>query len=84
VRLRQPLPPPAIAPSILAWNGGTARRLAQAIYDNRAFERLPLPPDALLDAGCDDEDLIAHRRGGGPHVRGCWVVDVLAQKEAAR
>jgi len=37
--------------------------------------------DALLDAGCDNEDILAHCRSEGPHVRGCWVVDLLLGKE---
>jgi hypothetical protein len=33
--------------------------------------------DALEDAGCHDVDVIAHCREVGPHVRGCWVVELL-------
>lgn len=51
--------------------------LARAIYAERAFERLPILADALTDAGCDDEQVIAHCRSDGPHVRGCWVIDLL-------
>jgi hypothetical protein len=36
--------------------------------------------DALLDAGCADEELLAYCRGGGEHVRGCWAVDALLGK----
>ena len=36
---------------------------------------------ALMDAGCDNEEILAHCRSAGPHVRGCWVVDLLLQKE---
>ena len=32
------------------------------------------------DAGCADENILAHCRGEGPHVRGCWVVDLLLKK----
>ena len=73
-------PPPPIAPAVLAWNGGTVRRLAQAIYDERRRDDMPLLADALLDAGCMEEKLIAHCRSEGPHVRGCWVVDLLLGK----
>jgi hypothetical protein len=31
----------------------------------------------LLDAGCEDEALMEHCRSEGPHVRGCWAVDLL-------
>ena len=64
----------------LRWNDGTLVRIAQAIYDNRAFDRLPILADALEDAGCDNADILAHCRGPGPHVRGCWVVDLLLGK----
>ena len=48
---------------------------------DRAFERLPLLADALMDAGCDAEDVLNHCRAAGPHVRGCWVVDRVLGKE---
>ena len=37
--------------------------------------------DALMDAGCDRGRRIDHCRGPGPHVRGCWVVDLVLGKE---
>jgi hypothetical protein len=55
--------------------------LATAIYNDRAFDRLPILADALMDAGCDNEALIAHCRSKGPHVRGCWLVDLILGKE---
>jgi hypothetical protein len=55
-------------------------KLAQAIYDDRAFDRLPILADALEDAGCHDAGILAHCRGPGPHVKGCWVVDLLLGK----
>jgi hypothetical protein len=62
----------------------TVKNLAQAAYDNRilpagALEpaRLAVLADALEDAGCTDADLLGHLRGEGPHVRGCWAVDLL-------
>jgi hypothetical protein len=64
----------------LAWHGGTIPELAQAIYDGRAFDRLPSLADTLEDAGCDNADILNHLRGPGPHVRGCWVVDCLIGK----
>jgi hypothetical protein len=69
-----------LPPAVLAWNDGTARRIAENIYEGRAFDRLPILADALLDAGCDNEELIAHCRGEGPHVRGCWAVDLILGK----
>ena len=54
--------------------------LAKAIYEDRAFERMPILADALMDGGCDSADIINHCRGDGPHVRGCWVVDLILGK----
>jgi hypothetical protein len=33
--------------------------------------------DALEEAGCGDEEILGHLRGPGPHVRACWVLDLL-------
>jgi hypothetical protein len=55
--------------------------LAEAIYQDRTFDLLPILADALEDAGCDNADILAHCRSGGEHVRGCWVVDLLLGKE---
>jgi hypothetical protein len=69
--------PSIIDPFWLAWNDGTVPKIAQGIYNERAFDRLPVLADALLDAGCTDPDLLDHLRGPGPHVRGCHVLDLL-------
>jgi hypothetical protein len=71
----------AVDPAWLAWNGGTVRHIAQAIYDGKAFNRLPILADALEDAGCANADILNHCRHGTEHVRGCWVVDVVLGKE---
>jgi len=63
------------------WRSGTVVSIAQAIYDERAFERMPILGDALEDAGCDNGDVLNHCRQPGVHVRGCWVVDLLLGKE---
>lgn len=80
----------------MAWNDGTVRRLAQSIYSERQFENLPILADALEEAGCCNQDILAHCRGDFlnaagervvganrhlPHVRGCWVIDLLLGKE---
>ena len=71
--------PAPFDPLWLAWNDGTVRHLAGAIYDERAWGNMPILADALEDAGCQDERILAHCRGDGPHVRGCWVVDRLLE-----
>jgi hypothetical protein len=73
-----PFRPVTILPS---WGSATVLALAQAIYDDRAFDRLPILADALEDAGCANPDILQHCRGGGDHVRGCWPVDLLLAKE---
>jgi hypothetical protein len=81
-------PVAAVEPSILRWNDGTGRRIAEAIYEDRRLpegtldgSRLAILADALLDAGCDHEALMQHCRQPGPHVRGCWAVDLILAKE---
>jgi hypothetical protein len=76
-----PFRPVTLDPSWLKWNDGTVRRIAEGIYEQRAFGRLPILHDALLDAGCDNEQLLAHLRAPGPHVRGCWALDLLLGKQ---
>jgi hypothetical protein len=75
-----PFRPVAARPSWLAWNGRTIPKLAQSIYEDRAFDRLPILGDALEEAGCHDADILNHCRRPGEHVRGCWVVDLLLGK----
>jgi hypothetical protein len=74
-------PSPPIPQGVLAWNDGTIPRIAQAIYDERGFDRMPILADALEEAGCTNPDILTHFRGPGEHVRGCWVVDLLLGKE---
>src|SRR5262249_59559505 len=67
---RPPLEPP--------WaRAETVRQMAEVIADEGRFADLPILADALEDAGCSDEDVLMHCRGGGPHGRGCWVLDVV-------
>jgi len=72
-----PFRPVAFDPS---WRTSTVVALAGGVYADRAFDRLPILADALQDAGCENEDILAHCRGSGPHARGCWVVDMLLGK----
>jgi hypothetical protein len=63
-----------------AWRTSTVQALASQMYDSRDFIPMPILADALQDAGCENEDILAHCRGQGPHVRGCWVVDLVLGK----
>jgi hypothetical protein len=79
--LGNPLRPPlTVDPLWLGWNGGTVVELTQGIYDDRAFDCLPILADALEEAGCHDAGILGHCRQPGPHVRGCWVIDALLGK----
>jgi hypothetical protein len=79
--------PPPISPSMLRWHDSLLPRLAEAAYRERSLPsghldpaRLAVLADALEDAGCTDAELLAHLRGPGPHVRGCFAVDVLLNR----
>ncbi len=61
----------------LEWLTSDVLALARGIYNESAFDRMPILADALQDAGCDDLDLLDHCREPGNHVRGCWVIDRL-------
>lgn len=75
--------PPAPRPSArcLAWQDATVPRLARALYDERRLDRLGVLADALTDAGCDDDALLAHLAGPGPHSLGCWALDLILGQE---
>jgi hypothetical protein len=63
------------------WLTPTVLALANSIYTERAFDRMPILADALEVAGCDNADILLHCREPGEHVRGCWVVDLILGKE---
>jgi len=73
-----PFRPVAFDPS---WRTETAVGIARGIYEDRAFERMPILADALEEAGCEHPDILSHCREPGEHVRGCWVVDLVLGKE---
>ena len=64
-----------------SWRTDTAVTLARTMYESRDFSAMPILADALQDAGCDNEDILSHCRDTQqPHVRGCWVVDLVLGK----
>jgi hypothetical protein len=80
-----PLPfhPINITPDVRAWNDSIVVRLAQTAYEERHLpegtldeSRLAILADALEEAGCTDADILSHLRSPGPHVRGCWPLDL--------
>jgi hypothetical protein len=72
------LPSPICSPG---WLTDTVLALARQMYASREFSAMPILADALQDAGCEEEQILNHCRGPGPHVRGCWVVDSVLGKE---
>jgi hypothetical protein len=76
-----PFRTPAVERSMLSWNDACVVKLAEAIYDGLAWDRLPVLADALEEAGCTDAHVLNHCRQPGEHVRGCWAVDLLLGKE---
>jgi hypothetical protein len=75
-----PFRPVALPEHVLTWNDGTVPRLAAVVYAGRHWDELPVLADAAEEAGCSDAALLAHLRGGGEHLRGCWAVDWLIGK----
>src|SRR5262249_22250590 len=64
-----------------SWLTSNVTALAQSIYDEKAFDRMPILADALEEAGCTNTDILNHCRQPAEHVRGCWVVDLVLGKE---
>ena len=83
-----PFRPITISPAVLAWHDSTVFHLAQTAYDERSLPsgeldpaRLAVLADALEETGCTNASILGHLREPRPHVRGCWVVDLLLAKE---
>jgi hypothetical protein len=76
-----PFRPVTLDTALLRWKQGMGVQLAQAIYEERRFQDLPVLADALEDGGCTNTDLLSHFRGPGPHVLGCWGLDAVLKKE---
>jgi hypothetical protein len=79
-----PLHPVALAPARMT---PAVLNLAQAAYDNRFLPSglldhtgLAILADSLEEAGFANADILSHLRGPGPHVRGCWPVDLILGK----
>jgi hypothetical protein len=80
-----PFRPTTLAP---AWLTADVANLAQSAYQERNLSagtlepvRLAVLSDALEEAGCTDAELLSHLRGPGPHVRGCWALDLILGKQ---
>jgi hypothetical protein len=69
-------------PAWCAFDGGIVAQLAGGIYEDRAYDRMPVLGDALEEAGCTSKEILEHcRQDPAVHVRGCWVVDLCLDKK---
>jgi hypothetical protein len=66
------------------WRTASVVGLARSMYDNNDFKAMPALFDAMLEAGCDDASILLHCRQSEPHVRGCWVIDLILRQPEAR
>lgn len=63
------------------WRTENVVLLAKQMYESRDFSAMPVLADALQDAGCNSDDLLAHCRDtSAMHVRGCWALDLVLDK----
>jgi hypothetical protein len=67
-----------------SWRTPTITSLARSAHAERCLpagtletDRLAVLADALEEAGCVDTTIMTHLRWPGPHVRGCFVLDLL-------
>ncbi len=65
----------------LRWNDFCLPRLAHTIYEERRFDGLLVLADALEEAGCDERTILDHCRQTAEHVPGCWVLDLILDKQ---
>jgi hypothetical protein len=72
---------PEVFPLDPTWLTATVVTLARNMYESGDFSAMPILADALQDAGCDSDEVLDHCRAAAPHVRGCWVVDLVLGKE---
>jgi hypothetical protein len=72
--------PSRVEAAWLARQGGLVEAMARQADEAGDYGVLPVLADALEEAGCTDADLLGHLRGPGPHVRGCWALDLLLGK----
>ena len=70
-----PFHPPSLNP---AWLTSTVQSLAQTIYDEKAFDRMPILGDGLEEASCSNADILTHCRQPAEHVQG------LGRRSASR
>jgi hypothetical protein len=66
------------------WRTPDVLALARGIAADRAWDRLPILADALIEAGCDNEMILNHcgqSTSAGAHP---WIVDLILDPAAER
>jgi hypothetical protein len=60
------------------------REMVAGLDRSRDFDPLGMLAlgDALEEAGCTNPEMLEHCRSGGPHHRGCWVIEELTGRSA--
>ena len=76
-----PFRPITFDPAWLTWHDSLLVLMARRMYESRDFSDMPVLADALEEAGCTNPDLLSHCRSKSDHVRGCWLIDLLLNKE---
>lgn len=72
-----PFAPLAIDKSWMEWNEGAVLKAARAIYDAQAFDEIGRVGVLLQESGCNCESMLRHCQTHEPHMRGCWLLDVI-------
>jgi hypothetical protein len=58
----------------------TVKSMGETVYSRADFSGLPVLADALEEAGSSTDAFLDHFRLPGPHVRGCWALDLVLGK----
>lgn len=59
------------------WRTGTVDGLVQRIVSDHSFGVMPILADALEEAGCSEQRILAHCRECPLHRPDCWVLTIL-------
>jgi hypothetical protein len=65
----------------LSWVQPTVLHFAKSMYEDLALDRMPQLAVILKDANCNNEDILKHCLTPGPHVLGCWAIDLILGRD---
>jgi hypothetical protein len=66
-----------LQPGRIKTYGKSVYTTARRIYDDRDFGELSRLAEALEKSGSPNDAILSHLRSPGPHVRGCWALDLI-------